>query len=188
MDEAHKPSAARKPSALFTDSLHSDVLLLSCFLNGQQAFPSQPHPNNKDLVLLIDFSCLLSIGNSLTPKAENVNATVANLTKPGNFQSVVSIENVRQDDAMVKSYKGIVKGQKERNRGRQKNKKVSKASGKSNKQMNSAHPVPNAILNPLPNPLPLPHHIDFNSTPKKGRDLLDLWDPANLNSTVNLPK
>lgn len=175
---------SQKASTPFTNSLRSDVLLLSCFLNSQQRSLSESHPDDKDLELSHDLCCLLAIGNDLTPKAENVNANVCNVTKTGSANlSVVSTENARQDEAMVKSYKVIVKGRKQKKQGKKKGKKSKK--GEDN-------PVPNPDLHPVPNPglhpVPVPTTAVIELNPGKGRELLDNWNVENLNSMEKLPK
>lgn len=87
-----------------TESLESDLLLLSSFLSRQQHSPSQSHPSNDNLSLVSCLSCLLAIGNKRNPKALNVNAVAGSFTETvtanrtiNTLEYLVCTENGRQD-------------------------------------------------------------------------------------------
>lgn len=54
-----------------TDSLRSDVLLLSTYLSGQQTSSFKPHSIHDNLNLFVDISTLLAIGNNLNHPAQS---------------------------------------------------------------------------------------------------------------------
>lgn len=54
-----------------TDSLRSDVLLLSTYLSGQQTSSFKPHSVHDNLNLFVDISTLLAIGNNLNHPAQS---------------------------------------------------------------------------------------------------------------------
>lgn len=69
-----------QPFTPLTDSLRSDILLLSTYLGYQQQSSSTSHPDNKELALFSYISNLLTIGNLDSPRALNVNAVTGSMT------------------------------------------------------------------------------------------------------------
>ncbi|KAE9384597.1 hypothetical protein BT96DRAFT_1007911 [Gymnopus androsaceus JB14] len=62
---------SQQSPAPLTDSLRSDVLLLSTQLSGKQSTSSESHPTDMELSLFVDISTLLAIGHSHSPDAKN---------------------------------------------------------------------------------------------------------------------
>jgi hypothetical protein len=72
----------KKPDSPITDSLESDILLLSSWLHGQEAHQSLPESGDKDdpaLSTLTALSTILTNGNDAAPMAENVHAVIGSL-------------------------------------------------------------------------------------------------------------
>ncbi|KAE9391313.1 hypothetical protein BT96DRAFT_945440 [Gymnopus androsaceus JB14] len=87
-------SMSEIPPAPLTNSLRSDIILLSSYLCGQQAVSSVPRPDNRDAELYNHISTLLTTGNSRSPKASNVNAVVGK-TNINSVEFLVFAENAR---------------------------------------------------------------------------------------------
>ncbi|KAE9387914.1 hypothetical protein BT96DRAFT_947996 [Gymnopus androsaceus JB14] len=115
--------------APLTNSLRSDILLLSSYLNRKQSSPSEHHPKNTNLPLFVDISTLLAIGNSDSLGSANVNAVVGQTTTSTHgpaLELLVCVENARQDETLAGKGKGTTergknagkRGQKGGNSGR----------------------------------------------------------------------
>ena len=91
---------SQQSPAPLTDSLRSDVLLLSSYLSGKQSSPSEPHSANDTLSLFLHISTLLAIGNEKNLRAQNVNAVIGKTTQTDVgvvMEFLVCAENAKQN-------------------------------------------------------------------------------------------
>ena len=95
--------------APLTDSLRSDILLISSYLDGKQSNPSEPHSKDDTLSLYLHISTLLAIGNASNCRAENVNAVIGETT-PEAVEFLVCAENAKQHTDKVKDIKQRLRG------------------------------------------------------------------------------
>ena len=85
----------------FTD-YRSDIIILSCYLSGQQCSASESHrKNNTSLELLTAISTLLTTGNAENPRAENVNAVVGKIEQD-TIEYLVFAENNKDKASEMK--------------------------------------------------------------------------------------
>jgi len=80
--------------APFTNSLRSDILLLSTFLSGRQSSSCDYHVVDENLKLFVDISTLLSIANNFETKASNVNAVMGKTTAEA-IDFLICVENAK---------------------------------------------------------------------------------------------
>lgn len=145
-----------EPSA---DTLRSEILLLSTYLDGQQDSPSTSHPNDQSLELFINISNLLAIGNGRNPRAQNVNAVMGSINMDSDttaLEFLICAENARQ----------IGKSTPQPNYGN----KGPKKKGLSEKKVDQSSKEAGELV-----------HINPDAT--NGRNLLDRWDSNDLNLT-----
>jgi len=95
--------------APLTDSLRSDILLISSYLDGKQSNPSEPHSKDDTLSLYLHISTLLAIGNESHRRAENVNAVIGETTAEA-VEFLVCAENAKQHTDKVKDIKQRLRG------------------------------------------------------------------------------
>ncbi|KAE9394508.1 hypothetical protein BT96DRAFT_998416 [Gymnopus androsaceus JB14] len=95
--------------APLTDSLRSDVLLLSSYLDGKQSFPSEAHSKDATLSLYLRILTLLIVGNKSNLRAENVNAVIGETT-PNAVQFLVCAENAKQHKDEARAVRQHIRG------------------------------------------------------------------------------
>ncbi|KAE9388855.1 hypothetical protein BT96DRAFT_947297 [Gymnopus androsaceus JB14] len=103
---------SQQSPAPLTDSLRSDVLLLSTQLSGKQSTSSESHPTDTELRFLLTSPPFLLLVHSHSPDAKNVNAVLGKITLTGTelaMEFLVCAENAKQDDTQVRALKGQLK-------------------------------------------------------------------------------
>jgi len=153
--------------APLTNSLQSDVLLLSTQLSGKQSTSSESHPADTELPLFVDISTLLAIGHSHSPDAKNVNAVLGKITLTGTelaMEFLVCAENAKQDDIQVRALKGQLKNKHPQGRTEKDMDTPSAPIAGKNKEQ-SAKSAEDIV------------HLDvIIPMAENGRKLLDMWD------------
>lgn len=169
----HSSTAMTKDRPLrapLTDSLRSDIVLLTSYLSGQQSFLTSPAVDDH-LAFSINISTLLAIGNNHGQQTQNGNAVLGNRTTMGT-ELVVFGEN---DDESVE-YSFTTKDEL-RTTSRETNAQ-SRGSGSELQQ--------NAGLDQTVEEVA--EIISIVPIVENGRKLLDKWDPQiRDNRRVDLP-
>lgn len=162
--------AANPPPQPFTDSLRSDILLLSTYLASQQQSSSKSHPSHTELALYSSLSNLLTIGNHQCPKALNVNAVAGSMinhtTEMGTTRGLrylICTENGRQHEKAADAYRAELK-----------NSENSAWQANNRSRPKPTFQVSRGYKGQV-------YHMDTVDLDREhGRSLLDQWEPTNL--------
>lgn len=87
-----------------TNDLRAEIVLLSTYLSGLQILPSESHPKDPAWPLFADLSSVLTIGNSRSRQAKNVNAVMGTASSTS-VDFLVCVENCRQNPDLVTAEK-----------------------------------------------------------------------------------